>query len=112
MFNLKNYKKIELTELITLSQKEDYKAMEELVKRLQDKIYLTFYYLCPDCDDLSDLTQEALLRMCKGISKLKNPKYFRSWINKIISNLFYDKLRKQQKSPVCEGSSEYFENFL
>ena len=86
MFNLKNYKKIELTELITLSQKEDYKAMEELVRRLQDKIYLTFYYLCPDCDDLSDLTQEALLRMCKGISKLKNPKHFRSWINKIFQN--------------------------
>ena len=106
MFNLKNYKKIELTELITLTQNEDYKAMEELVKRLQDKIYLTFYYLCPDCDDLSDLTQEALLRMCKGISKLKNPKYFRSWINKIISNLFYDKLRKQQKSPVCISADE------
>lgn len=106
MFNLKNYKKIELTELITLSQNEDYKAMEELVRRLQDKIYLTFYYLCPDCDDLSDLTQEALLRMCKGISKLKNPKHFRSWINKIISNLFYDKLRKQQKSPVCISADE------
>lgn len=106
MFNLKNYKKIELTELITLTQNEDYKAMEELIKRLQDKIYLTFYYLCPDCDDLSDLTQEALLRMCKGISKLKNPKHFRSWLNKIISNLFYDKLRKQQKSPVCISADE------
>jgi len=106
MFNLKNYKKIELIDLINLTKNEDYKAMEELVRRLQDKVYMTFYYLCPDCDDLSDLTQEALLRMCKGIFKLKNPKHFKSWLNKIISNLFYDKLRKQQKSPVCISADE------
>lgn len=104
MFNLKNYKKADIVELITLSQKNDFKAMEELVKRVQDKIYLTFYYLCPDCDDLADLTQDALLRMCKGLSKLKNPKHYKSWLNKIISNLFYDKLRKQQKTPACISS--------
>lgn len=106
MFNLKNYKKLELVDLVKLTQTEDYRAMEELVKRLQDKIYLTFYYLCPDCDDLADLTQEALLKMCKNISKLKNPQHFKSWLNKIISNLFYDKLRKQQKSPQCVSTDE------
>lgn len=104
MFNLINYKKADIFELVTLTKENDFKAMEELVKRVQDKIYLTFYYLCPDCDDLADLTQEALLRMCKGISKLKNPKHYKSWLNKIISNLFYDKLRKQQKTPPCISS--------
>lgn len=106
MFNIKNYKKSDIRELIILTQNNDYKALEELVKRLQDKIYLTFYYLCPDCDDLSDLTQEALVRMCKGIFKLKNPKHFKSWLNRIVSNLFYDKLRKQKKSPACISTDE------
>ena len=90
-----------LRDLIIRIKNNDFKAMEELVKREQDKIYMTFYYLCPDCDDLADLTQEALLRMCRGISSLKNPDTFRSWLNRIISNLFYDELRKKHKHPQC-----------
>ncbi|MCR5261276.1 MAG: sigma-70 family RNA polymerase sigma factor [Candidatus Gastranaerophilales bacterium] len=106
MLNFKNYKKLKIEELIKLIQKNDFKAMEELVKREQDKIYMTFYYLCPDCDDLYDLTQEALLRMCRGLSSLKNPKTFRGWLNRIISNLFYDELRKKHKHPQCLSTDE------
>lgn len=106
MLNFTDYKKIKKDELIKLTQNDDYKAMAELVKREQDKIYLTFYYLCPDCDDLADLTQEALLRMCRGIKSLKNIKYFKAWLNRIISNLFYDRLRKKQKSPECISADE------
>lgn len=101
-----NYKKTNLNELIELIKNNDYKAMEELVKREQDKIYMTFYYLCPDCDNLSDLTQEALLRMCRGIFNLKNPKTFKSWLNRIISNLFYDEMRKKNKNPKCLSTDE------
>ena len=110
MFKTNKYKKKNLTELIENVQQEDYKAMEELIKRVQDKIYMTFYYLCPDCDDLADMTQEALLRMCRSIKTLKNPKNFKSWINKIISNLFYDNLRKKQKRPACVSTDEQYEN--
>lgn len=92
---------MKLIDIIGLAQQNDYKALEELIKREQDKIYLTFYYLCPDCDDLPDLTQEALFKMSKGIKSLKNPKTFRAWLNKIISNIFYDKLRKKRKSLNC-----------
>lgn len=106
MLNFTDYKKIKKDELIKLTQNDDYKAMAELVKREQDKIYLTFYYLCPDCDDLADLTQEALLRMCRGIKGLKNIKYFKAWLNKIVSNLFYDRLRKKQKAPECISADE------
>lgn len=110
MFKKDKYKKKNLTELIENVQQEDYKAMEELIKRVQDKIYMTFYYLCPDCDDLADMTQEALLRICRSIKTLKNPKNFKSWINKIISNLFYDNLRKKQKRLSCVSADEQYEN--
>lgn len=106
VFNFNDYRNLKLEELIKKTQEDDYKAMAELVKREQDKIYLTFYYLCPDCDDLADLTQDALLRMCRGIKTLKNPKYFRAWLNKIVSNLFYDRLRKKQKAPECISADE------
>jgi RNA polymerase sigma-70 factor (ECF subfamily) len=95
----KIYKNLSDIQLINLIKQNDYNAMEELVKRKQDKIFMTFFYLYPNCNDLHDLTQEALLKMCKNVKNLKNPIYFNSWLNKIISNIFYDKLRKNKKSP-------------
>lgn len=85
-------------ELIKHAQSDDYGALEELIKREQKNIYASFYYLDPHREDLLDLTQEVLLRMSKNIKSLKNPKTFKSWLGQIISNLFYDQLRKKQRS--------------
>ena len=93
------YKKIPLEELVMLSQKSDYKAMEELIKREQKNIFATFSYLSKKRENIADLTQEALMRMARGLVNLKNPKTFRSWLNQIVTNLFYDELRKTVKKP-------------
>lgn len=110
MFIQKNYKKLSLENLILLSQKNDYKALKEIIQREEHKIHLTFYYLCPDCDNLSDLTQEALLRMSRGLKNLKNPHTFRGWLNRIISNIFYDNLRKKSRCLNCISTDEEKEN--
>lgn len=86
-------------ELIRNAQNDDYNALEELIRREQKNIYASFYYLDPTRENLLDLTQEALLRMSKNIKNLRNPKTFKSWLSQIISNLFYDELRKKQKAP-------------
>ncbi len=93
------YKKIPLEELIILSQKNDYKALEELIKREQRNIFATFSYLSKKRENIADLTQEALMRMARGLINLKNPKTFRSWLNQIVTNLFYDELRKTTRRP-------------
>ena len=88
-----------LEELVVLSQQNDYKALEELIKREQKNIFAAFAYLSKKHENVSDLTQEALLRVAKNINNLKNPKLFKGWLNQIITNLFYDELRKSQKHP-------------
>jgi RNA polymerase sigma-70 factor, ECF subfamily len=93
------YKKIPLDELIILSQKNDYKALEELIKREQKNVFATFAYLSKTRENISDLTQEALMRMAKGLANLRNPKFFKSWLNQIVTNLFYDELRKSVRRP-------------
>lgn len=93
------YKKIPLEELIILSQKSDYRALEELIKREQRNIFATFSYLNKKRENVADLTQEALMRMAKNIANLRNPKTFKSWLNQIVTNLFYDELRKIQRKP-------------
>lgn len=93
------YKKIPLEELVILSQKSDYRAMEELIKREQKNIFATFTYLSKKRENVADLTQEALMRMARSLATLRNPKTFKSWLNQIVTNLFYDELRKSTRKP-------------
>ncbi len=93
------YKKMSLEEIIILSQQNDFKALEELIKREQKNVFASFVYLSRNGENVSDLTQEALLRVAKNIQNLKNPKLFKSWLNQIVTHLFYDEMRKQNRHP-------------
>lgn len=90
---------MDLKELIKHSQKDDFNALEELIKREQKHVYASFYYLDPHRHDLLDLTQDVLLKMSKNIKTLRNINNFKSWLSQIISNRFYDELRKKSKIP-------------
>ena len=81
-------------ELVLKAQSDQMSALEELVSRYQKLVYVTLYQLAPELNDITDLTQEVLLRMCRSIKSLRNPKTFKYWLNRIITNLFYDELRK------------------
>lgn len=97
-------------DLICTAQSDDYDALEELIKREQKNVYASFCYLGADKECVSDLTQEALFRMSKNIKTLKNPKLFKSWLGQIVSNLFYDELRKKQRTPDTLSIDTYWHN--
>lgn len=99
-----------LYELINYAQNDDYDALEELIKREQKNIYSSFCYLGANKENVSDLTQEALFRMSKNIKNLKNPSLFKSWLGQIITNLFYDELRKKQRYPEAISIDSYWLN--
>ena len=88
-----------LYDLICHAQSDNYDALEELIKREQKNVYSSFCYLGANKESISDLTQETLFRMSKNIKNLKNPSLFKSWLGQIITNLFYDELRKKQRYP-------------
>ncbi len=104
-YNIKNNN---LDELITLAQKGDIEALEEIIRRQQKNVFATLYYLDAKPDEIMDLTQEILFKVAKNIKKLKNPRTFKSWLNQIIINQFYDTLRKKQKTikKVCLDNDE------
>lgn len=97
--NKLQYRKMTTEELVVLSQQNDLKALEELIRREQKNVFATFSYLAKKRENIADLTQEALLRVAKNINSLKNPKLFKSWLNQIVTNLFYDELRKTSRKP-------------
>ena len=97
IFGKKQYKTKTTEELIQMAQQDNLDAVEELVKRNQENIYASFYYLSSSCEDILDLTQEALLKMAKNIKSLKDPAKFKSWLNQIITRLFYDYIRSKNR---------------
>lgn len=84
-------------ELVLLCQQKDPGAFEILVRRHQRMVYNLLHQLAPDWNNTADLSQEVFIRAWRSIHNLRNPKAFRSWLNQISTNLFYDELRKRPK---------------
>jgi RNA polymerase sigma-70 factor (ECF subfamily) len=89
-----SYKKRDIQALVYLAQKDDIKALEELVRRVQKNIYALFAHLVDKKEDISDLTQETLLKMAKSLPQLKDATKFKSWLNQIATNNYYDYIKK------------------
>ncbi|MBO5947888.1 sigma-70 family RNA polymerase sigma factor [bacterium] len=104
-FQPKNYKKLELTTLVIMAQNDDLKALEEIIKRVQNNVYVTLCYLEDRVLEPIDLTQEVLIKMASNIKKLKNPNVFKSWLNQITMRVFYDAMRKKVNKPIMYSIS-------
>lgn len=84
-------------DLVIACQRREPAAFEELVKRHQRTVYALLYQLAPDWTDTSDLAQEVFIRVWRNINNLRNPGSFRGWLTQIVTNLFYDELRKRPR---------------
>ena len=89
-----DYKKSDMNTIIKLAQSGDMKGMEELIRRIQKNVFGMFDYLTEKRQDVADLTQEALLKTARCITSLKDTHCFKSWLNHIITNTYYDYTRK------------------
>lgn len=92
-----SYSKMSNHELVELCKQQDQRAFAEIVKRHQRTVYGVLYRLAPDWSDTADLAQEVFVRMWRCIGQLQNPARFRSWLYRIVMNLFYDELRKRSR---------------
>lgn len=85
-------------DLVIAAQKGDELAMKRLLKRHERTVANMIYRMAPDFKDSSDIVQETLIRIWAGIPHLKNPYSFKTWLNRIVTNLFYDELRKRPRN--------------
>lgn len=99
---LNNYRNLNIEELIKKSQTGDLNALEALIKKIQHNTYAMFCYLSGDNQDISDMTQEALIKVALNIKSLKEPSRFKYWLNHIITNTFFDHGRKHSNDSKIE----------
>jgi len=83
-------------ELIVLCQQGDRDCFRLLYQRYQQRVRSTLYQLCGSAS-LDDLVQDVFLKAWKGLPKLKNAKYFSTWLYRISWNVATDRRRKLAK---------------
>lgn len=85
-------------ELVLACQRHDQGAFTALYKRYLPHVKGMLMNLAPDWRNIhDDLIQETFVRVWKFSSSIKNPKAFKRWLSQLVTNVFYDQLRKRPR---------------
>jgi RNA polymerase sigma-70 factor (ECF subfamily) len=73
----------------TLAQlrRGNWAAMEEMVRRYQDRLYLTVLRMVNHPDDAADLVQETFVRAMQGVARFEGKSALYTWLFRIAVNL-------------------------
>lgn len=90
-------------ECIQLAQGGDERAFESLVKRHEGRAFRVARNLVPSDEDARDLAQEAFLRVFRSLDRFDFQYPFTTWLNRIVTNLAIDHLRRRRPTARGEG---------
>ncbi len=88
------------TELVVAAQSGDKDSLERLLEIHKPYIFGLINKFMLEQQDSSDFAQEVSIRVWRYIKKLQNPKAFRGWLRRIVSNVVYDELRRRPKQAI------------
>lgn len=77
-------------------------AFEQLVEAEKSMLLAKAYSYVGNREDASDIVQETLLQAFKSIHQLKEPKYFSTWLFKILIRQCFAFLRQKKRTLVVE----------
>jgi RNA polymerase sigma-70 factor (ECF subfamily) len=80
------------TDLIRRAQTGDREAFGALVERHQRYVYNLALRVVGNQQDAEDLAQEAFIRAWVAIANFRLESSFRTWLFRIVTNLFYNRL--------------------
>ncbi|OHV37935.1 RNA polymerase sigma factor SigE [Pseudofrankia sp. EUN1h] len=71
-------------------------SWEDVVKEHGNRVYRLAYRLTGNAHDAEDLTQDVFVRVFRSLADY-TPGTFEGWLHRITTNLFLDRMRRQQK---------------
>jgi RNA polymerase sigma-70 factor (ECF subfamily) len=80
-----------------VAHNEDRREFDRLVERYHKQAYNIAYRMAGNHADAEDLTQEAFIRAFRFFGQYRRELPFDSWLYKIMSNVFIDRLRRRPK---------------
>jgi RNA polymerase sigma-70 factor (ECF subfamily) len=84
-------------EMLTRCQRGEKRALEALLKRFERPIFALAYRLSGNYDDTNDIAATTFLRICQTIHSCKSAITLPAWVNRIVTNVFYDMCRRSQR---------------
>lgn len=93
--------------LVKRAIKGDREAFEDLINMYFDRLYKEAYLRCKHEEDAKEVVQETIYKAYKNIKSLKEPKYFKTWISKILINVCNDYLRKNGMIDLEHDENDY-----
>ena len=92
---------MELADIVSdVARNEDRKEFDALVQRYHKQAYNIAYRMAGNHADAEDLTQEAFIRAFRFFGQYRRELPFDSWLYKIMSNVFIDRLRRKPKAKI------------
>lgn len=88
--------------LLALFKQNGLQTYEKLVVKEQEKLYKIAYSYVKNQQDSLDIVQESILKGYKNFHRLKEKKYFSTWITRITINTSIDFVRKQNREVTVE----------
>ncbi|SCH53175.1 sigma-70 family RNA polymerase sigma factor [Romboutsia sp. Marseille-P6047] len=98
--------------LVKRAIKGDRKAFEELIHIYSDRLYREAYIRCKHEDDAKEIIQETIYKAYRNISSLKEPKYFKTWISRILINTSNDYISKIGMIDLEHDESSYIKEII
>lgn len=98
-------------EVIERAKQGDEEAFTILYETYYASLLATAYRLTNNQEDAKDALQNAFIQMHKSIHNLKEPKYFRLWMNKIVRGKCIDIFHKNRDVLVDTGKEEVINHF-
>ncbi len=80
--------------LIEAAQKGDGKAFRTLVERHQRRVFSIALGIVRDENDAREISQEAFLRVYRGLDRFQGGSSFFTWLYRIVTNLSIDLIRR------------------
>jgi len=81
---------------------------EDYLTNYKDDVYRVAYYYTKNRDDAEDLVQEAFMRAFRFFNRFKPDTNFKSWILKIMRNIYITNLKKNKNIVEIPKTSEQY----
>jgi RNA polymerase sigma-70 factor, ECF subfamily len=84
----------DLDELIALARAGDSVALNRLLVHARPRLFAVALRVVRDRDDAEDVVQEALLKVCRSLTRFEGRSSFSTWLHRIVVNAALDRLRR------------------
>jgi RNA polymerase sigma-70 factor (ECF subfamily) len=86
--------------LLAAAHRGDHDALEALLRSVHDRMAAVARRMLRDPGDAADCTQEALIRVVRGLAGFDGRSSFSTWCHRIVATTALDELRRRGRRPV------------